>query len=161
MAMLTRVAKLERENIELQEEILSLKQQLKVSLTCTTPTKHNEELEEVIKSLKNQVMMAVEALKIFRTPLPSPPVHEGRKVLDVQPDRVPINSGNIPKQESFTKSIREDKGSIKTGNVPRLESLNMNSGGAEEVIAMKSKRIDDIDFDDFFNDLVPPTSKKT
>ena len=95
--LLTRLAKLERENVELQEEILRLKQDLKHARTSrsrpSTPEKaidRSLEFEQAVTSLKAQVLRAVEELKKYRVPEP----HSANTKIDSKVDSV--KKGNSP-----------------------------------------------------------------
>jgi len=80
---LGRLAKLERENVELNEEILRLKTQLLASKMAGTPpgTPKNAELESSLASLKEEVLLAVKELQRYRVVDPGKEQSSSAKVV--------------------------------------------------------------------------------
>jgi hypothetical protein len=64
--LLTRVTKLEAENVSLQEEILTLKKQLTNASLSPKDTRDESALEETVAELRVQVQQAVSELSKYR-----------------------------------------------------------------------------------------------
>jgi hypothetical protein len=96
MNSISRIASLEKENIELQEEILSLKRQLMLQRRRSTggsrpaspePEDNNhafEELEVTVRKLKETVKSATDELRKYRDTAK----HESHKITPIQAQKV-------------------------------------------------------------------------
>jgi hypothetical protein len=99
--MLARVANLEKENVELQEQVLALKKQIMQFKTAghsrpSTPQQSNhtevESLQAVIEALKTQVVRAVEELQNYRDAQPVQQVSSPRWSIESNPANSNISS---------------------------------------------------------------------
>lgn len=137
--LLTRLANLERENVEMQEEILGLKQELRQQRLSTS--KPSSELQELIAELRSQVLLAVAELKKYRKREQGD--HEtvpgkGKAHPTVKPSAVIVTTLERP-----TPLVKQQA-------VERTGHAVVNT--ADDTL--RAKKIDDFDFDEFFND--PP-----
>ena len=146
--LLTRIASLERENIDLQEEVLMLKKQImsiktKSGSQPSSPAHKKDDIEamdETIESLKAQVNCAIIELKKFR---------------------VDQDGGIGPNQTQSNTFVSKQSTTGNPHSVPRVTNLQpqpqvkittaSHPSSATRVQQAKPKRTQEIDLDDLLN----------